>query len=365
MFRQNVLLRLISSSSRSTTSVTKNIFNNAPISTIRPFSVSAKQNAIPPFLWVFVKPISKLAAAFVGRRLRAHFKEFSLRNYIKKHKRNFATGGAGLGTLASIYYVAHLERTPITNRRRFMLFTSKQLQLVENLQTEQLMERHQNAIMAPKSQAVQRTLKVAKRLFAANHKIEGVSEIDWQLTVIDAPEANAFAFPNGHVIVYTGLLDFVKSDDELAMVMAHEMSHAILQHAAEQMSQEQIVAFISASFIFLVWMLIPFDIGAVLMHKASEDLLKLFLELPFSREMEAEADKVGLILAAKACFDVRYGSVFWRRMQSESKNPAPHEFISTHPSHENRAEELDKQMPSALKLRDECNCYKLPRYILT
>ena len=189
-----------------------------------------------------------------------------------------------------------------------------------------------------------RALKVANRLFTSNKDIPEVANIKWKLTVIDADIVNAAAFPSGDLVVFTGLLDFVENDDEMAIIMAHEMSHAILQHAAEEISHSRIVDIIAIGLVLVVWAFLPTDMTALITQLIAEKFLRVGLELPYSRILEKEADKVGLMLAAKACFDVRYSSIFWRRMSQFNEEVVP-EILSTHPANETRAVDLDLLIP--------------------
>lgn len=188
-----------------------------------------------------------------------------------------------------------------------------------------------------------RALKVANRLFVANKELPEVSVINWKLTVIDADICNAAAFPSGDLIVWTGLLDFVENDDELAIILAHEMSHAILQHAAEEISHSRLIDITSIGLAGLVWAFLPSDFTALITQYLADKFLKFVFELPYSRQLEKEADQVGIILAARACFDVRYSSAFWKRM-TEAEGEIP-EILSTHPASETRATDLEELMP--------------------
>lgn len=99
--------------------------------------------------------------------------------------------------------------------------------------------------------------------------------------------------------MFTGLLDFVKNDDELAIILAHEMSHAILQHAAEEISHSRLIDICSIGLAGLVWAFLPSDLTAILTQYLADKFLKFVFELPYSRYLEKEADEVGLTLAAR------------------------------------------------------------------
>ena len=127
------------------------------------------------------------------------------------------------------------------------------------------------------------------------------------MTIIDLPVENAFVLPGGNIFVFQGMLDLCQNDDQLAVILGHEMSHAILGHAAEQITRENFTSMVMLLPMAVLWALLPYDVLAVTCDWMMDRVTDLFLHLPFSRKMELEADKVGLVLAAKACYDVREG----------------------------------------------------------
>lgn len=158
---------------------------------------------------------------------------------------------------------------------------------------------------------------------------------DWSMKVIDDPETvNAWAMAGGKMAVYTGLIDQIKpTDDELAQVLAHEISHALAKHTAEKMS---------------VALATQLGVAAVAASSDSQGALvgaalaaKVAVELPNSRTAEAEADRIGIELAAKAGYDPRAAATLWRKMGALGGARAP-QFLSTHPSPSNREATLAK-----------------------
>ncbi|EGV91705.1 Metalloendopeptidase OMA1, mitochondrial [Cricetulus griseus] len=178
------------------------------------------------------------------------------------------------------------------------------------------MEEFKNDMLPERDPRYLTVKEVVYHLTQCNQDVPGISEINWVIHVVDSPDVNAFVLPNGQVFVFTGLLNSVTDTHQLSFLLGHEIAHAVLGHA-------------------------------------------YMFDRPYSRTLEAEADKIGLQLAAKACVDVRASSVFWQQMEfSESLHGYPKlpEWLSTHPSHGNRAEHLDRLIPQALKLREVCNC---------
>ena len=163
----------------------------------------------------------------------------------------------------------------------------------------------------------------------------------WEVNLIGSKQINAFCMPGGKIAFYSGILDTLKlTDDEAAMVMGHEIAHALREHARERMAKSQITQF-GAS---LLGELVgggryagAFQMGGNL------------LSLKFSRDDESEADVVGLDLAARAGFDPRAGVSLWQKMAAANSR-APLEFLSTHPAGDHRIKEIEKHLPEVMPL---------------
>jgi len=159
---------------------------------------------------------------------------------------------------------------------------------------------------------------------------------EWSVVVIDDPEmVNAWCMAGGRMAIYTGLLEQVKpSDDELAQVMGHEISHALAKHTAEKMSVQ-----IATSVGVAVVGIASDNTGVALTGAALAAMLAV--NLPNSRSAETEADRIGIELAAKAGYDPAAAASLWQKMGSVSKSGPP-QFLSTHPDPENRQQKLAK-----------------------
>lgn len=165
----------------------------------------------------------------------------------------------------------------------------------------------------------------------------------WELALIDDPTINAHVLAGGKVTFYTGLIDNLKlSDDEIAAVMGHEMSHALREHTREKMSQDQVGQLALA----LGGAALGLGEGAMQLAGLAK---QLGLDLPFSRRMESEADVYGLELAARSGYDPRAAVSLWEKMAAKG-GATPPEFLSTHPSPGNRKEELQALVPKVLPL---------------
>lgn len=158
---------------------------------------------------------------------------------------------------------------------------------------------------------------------------------EWSVVVIDDPKmVNAWCMAGGRMAVYTGLLEQVQpTDDELAQVMGHEISHALAAHTAEKMSMR------IATSVGVAAVGVATDSGAALAGAAATAMLAV--NLPNSRSAEKEADRIGIELAARAGYDPKAAATLWQKM-GEVSGSSPPQFLSTHPAPENRQEKLSK-----------------------
>ncbi|RZF36266.1 hypothetical protein LSTR_LSTR017040, partial [Laodelphax striatellus] len=175
---------------------------------------------------------------------------------------------------------------------------------------------------------------VVNSLLGANKDVVYISKIPWKLTVVNKPVVNAFVMVDGHIIVFSGMIDLCQNTDQLAAVLGHELSHVILEHIPEKISNAHLLSIIMMIPLLVIFTIFPLA-KAVLLESLLSHLAQLAITLPFSRKLEVEADEVGMLLAARACFDVREASKLWERMAKKSKGEPP-VFLSTHPSHESR-----------------------------
>lgn len=177
------------------------------------FFHTTRPNHIPPALWVFLRPAANVAAILFGRRIRrwwqqlpAKRREFIIRRLRKYRWYLLATLCTYL-TACSIYYVTHLERTPITGRLRFIAVTPEQYQEVSEEEFQTLLQTYQSHILDPSNPVCRRIRKMAERLLNANSHLQQIHDKKWSITVVDASSIeNAFVLPNGQIFVFTGKL---------------------------------------------------------------------------------------------------------------------------------------------------------------
>ena len=208
----------------------------------------------------------------------------------------------------------------------------------------------------PNAQISQQINTIAARLVDKIDEVEGAlaqehgiqannfaQDFNWQVTVLNSPQANAFALPGGKMAVYTGLVPVAQNGDGMAVVMGHEIAHALMRHGAQRMSRgklEQMAAMgASAGGI---------DPG---IQQAVFSAYGVTSQLPYARGHESSADEVGLLLMAAACFNPDEAVPLWERMAANAGGSSGPEFSSTHPSAESRIEHLRSLLPKAHEYR--------------
>jgi predicted Zn-dependent protease len=225
-------------------------------------------------------------------------------------------------------------QAPVTGRNQLILLPESQDADMGLQAYQQIKQEEKISSDAALNQRVQ---TVGRRIAA----VSGHPEWDWQFTLFDNPEPNAFALPGGKVGVYTGLFKVAQNDAQLAAVMGHEVGHAIARHGAERMSQG------------ILAQLGGVAVGAATGSQAAVDLYSqaatLGVILPYSRGQESEADEIGLMLMAEAGYDPREAVKLWQNFEALAGERPP-EFLSTHPSEGTRIQRLQELMPQALKI---------------
>ncbi|BEJ16005.1 hypothetical protein CspHIS471_0506100 [Cutaneotrichosporon sp. HIS471] len=245
-----------------------------------------------------------------------------------------------------IYYVAHLERVPITGRLRFMDCSPAQESEIGQATYSETMAQFQGQLLPPNHPVTRRVREIAKRIVERNglgrvkegHTLSSIEEVmgswgmgggmesggnisateegnenaEWEVYVVDDSKTmNAFVIPGGKIFVFTGILPVSGNDSGLATVMGHEISHVVARHGAERMS---------------------------------------YMKLPNSRTSESEADDIGLRLMAKACYDPNEAPKVWERMSEMGGGGGSLDIISTHPANRKRIKALEKELPLANEL---------------
>ena len=261
----------------------------------------------------------------------------------------FATLAVVLG-FPTMLALASCATVPVTGRSQLNLIPSSEMLSMSESQYSDFLK--QNKISDDKAATAQ-VNRVGTRIEGAvvsymNSQGLGdkLKDYKWEMNVVESKEVNAWCMPGGKVVVYTGILPVTKSDAGLAVVLGHEIGHAIAQHGSERMSEGLVVQMGGLA------------LGEALKNRPAQTQ-QLWMQafgagaqygvmLPFSRAQESEADRIGLVLMAKAGYDPHEAVTFWQRMRA-SAGEKPPELMSTHPSDERRIADIQKEIPEAMK----------------
>ena len=251
--------------------------------------------------------------------------------------------------LALTAVVYGCTKVPITGRRQLNLMAESE-GMVQSLAAYQdfLKETPPLGSSDPNVQMVrrigQRLSSAATKFLNENGAAERVEGFNWEFNVVDDPTVNAWCMPGGKVVVYTGILPVTKDEPSLALVMGHEIAHAIARHGNERMSQSMAVQGIGMA----AMMSTKPSLGRDILLQSYGVGTGLGM-LAYSRNHESEADKMGLVFMAMAGYDPRKAPQFWQRMAEQGGGQKPPEILSTHPSDERRIADLEAYMPEAMK----------------
>ncbi len=240
---------------------------------------------------------------------------------------------------------------PLTGRKQLSLVSNAEIIPAVNQQYAEVIQQGPLSKNQEQVQLVKRVgLKIQKAVeeyMTSQGLASEIKDFQWEFNLIDDPNTvNAWCMPGGKVAFYTGIMPICKDENGVAVVMGHEVAHAIANHGRERLSTQVAAQFGLNTF------------GALMGQNptAGKELLMQAVGagtgiglLKFSREHESEADRIGLIFMAMAGYDPNSAPAFWERMDAESGGQAPPEFLSTHPSHSTRINDLKGWIPEAMK----------------
>ncbi len=258
-----------------------------------------------------------------------------------------------IGTLGLVgtLLLSGCSDVPMTGRNRVIMMDESQLASLSAKEYTKMLSQAKVSTDLTGTAMLQR---IAKRLIQATEELaheygfaNDLSVYNWEFTLIDDPKmVNAFCMPGGKVVVYTGIMPIAENEEGLAVILAHEVAHAIAKHGNERMSQKSLV-----------------NTGGLLLNEftktSPEETRQLFggvygmgttlgVLLPYSRDHESEADHIGLILMQKAGYDPKAAISFWQRMSANSGGNTPPEFMSTHPSDDTRIAKIKSAIEKGL-----------------
>ncbi|MDR1170896.1 MAG: M48 family metallopeptidase [Bacteroidales bacterium] len=241
---------------------------------------------------------------------------------------------------------------PVTGRRQLSIVSASEMNTMavasykETLDASKLSTNAEQTAMIKRVGA--RISKAVEQYMAEKNMSSAISGFQWEFNLIDdSNTVNAWCMPGGKVAFYTGILPICQDDAGVAVVMGHEIAHAVANHSGERMSQELVVQMGGTAL-------------STALSQKSEQTQQLALSvygagsqvfgiLPYSRLHESEADKMGLIFMAMAGYDPGEAPKFWQRMKAASGGSATPQFLSTHPSDSKRINDLQAGMAEAMK----------------
>jgi predicted Zn-dependent protease len=247
------------------------------------------------------------------------------------------------------FLIAACSTVPITGRRQLSLVSKGEMQSMSYQQYGDFLKTNKVSTDKQSTELVRRVgtriQKAVESYFAGKGMADQLSGYQWDFNLVQNDQVNAWCMPGGKVVVYTGLLPVTKTDAGLAVVLGHEIAHAVAEHGAERMSQEMLAQLGGTALSVAIkdkpaetknlWMSV-YGAGA-----------QVGALLPYSRLHESEADHLGLIFMAIAGYDPNEAVSFWQRMSASKKGQAPPEILSTHPADETRIADLAKELPEA------------------
>jgi predicted Zn-dependent protease len=250
-----------------------------------------------------------------------------------------------------VLFLMGCNTNAITGRKQLHLFPESSLQQQAIVEYRSFLQ--QNNVVATSNSNAAMVKRVGgklataiKKYYASRPKPVNLNNYQWEFNLVQDTQVNAWCMPGGKVVVYTGLLAITQNEAALAVVLAHEITHALAQHGNERMSQMSIAQ--------------GLQVAGNAFTEGNSQLNSIFnnvygpgatvaVLLPNSRKQELEADRFGLIFTAMAGYNPREAIPFWQRMESESVGSKPPEFLSSHPSDANRIAQINKYLPEALK----------------
>ncbi len=249
-------------------------------------------------------------------------------------------------TLIAAVMLSACSSVPITGRKQLNLVNDSEV--LQSSLTSYTSFMKTATVSTQKTQSTQVT-RVGKKIAAAteaylrsNGMESEISNFAWEFNLVKSDEVNAWCMPGGKIVVYEGIMNLVSSDDELAVVMGHEVAHALAKHSNERMSQQVLAQYGAAA------VSVATSGKSYATQQIAQQVYGLGAQYgvmqPFSRKHESEADQIGLILMTMAGYNPDSAVTFWQKMAANSSNSTP-EFLSSHPSHSTRIADIKKWLP--------------------
>ena len=253
-------------------------------------------------------------------------------------------------SIAVILLLSGCSKNMVTGKSQLSLIPEKELQDMAFVQYKEFLSKSNLMSPADKSSLLVKEVgtklsAAVERYFASKNLPDALKGYQWEYNLAKDSIINAWCMPGGKILVYTGILPVTQNANALAVVMGHEVSHALLQHGNQRMSESMLQQLGGVAL-------------SVALSKKPTETQNIFLNaygigteigvmLPFSRKQELEADRFGLIWAAMAGYDINEAIPFWERMQSNTSGEKVPEFLSTHPSNSTRIQKIKQYLTEA------------------
>lgn len=248
-------------------------------------------------------------------------------------------------------FLLSCSTVPLTGRKQLNMIPRGEMHAMSFQQYDEFLTQHPLSRNREQTEMVKRCGRriqgAVEDYFREQGQASQLEGYEWEFNLVESAEVNAWCMPGGKVVFYTGILPITKNETGLAVVMGHEIAHAVANHGGERMTQGLLA-----------------QMGGLALSKALEEQpeqtrnlwlgafglgAQVGVLLPFSRTHENEADHMGLIFMAMAGYDPRQAPAFWERMAAQKGGSAPPEFLSTHPSDKTRITNLKKLVPKAMQ----------------
>jgi len=252
----------------------------------------------------------------------------------------------------ALLFACSCSTVALTGRQQLNLVPDSEMLSTSTQQYDQFMKENQVSTDAAQTQRVKRVgghIQAAVEEYARqNNRTKDLDGYAWEFNLIESKEINAWCMPGGKVVVYSGIMPVCQDDNGLAVVMGHEVAHAVAKHGNERMSQGLLVQMGGTAL-------------QAALHSKPAETQQLWMTafgagaqygvvLPFGRSQESEADHLGLIFMSMAGYDPHHAVEFWQRMSAATgSGDKPPEFMSTHPSDDKRIAAIQNELPEALK----------------
>lgn len=231
-----------------------------------------------------------------------------------------------------IFYFSNLETVPVSGRTRFNVYGAETVRKAGEMEHARLLrelEARGARLLPGWDPRTARVRRVMARLLPFSG-MSGEGGEEWEVFVVDDDRtANAFVLPGGKVFVFSGILPLARNDSGLATVLGHEIAHNLAGHVAERLSQDIGASIVLYSLVVLGGV---FGLGPLIMHFFGGRFLDVAFGFPMSRLQESEADYIGLMMMAEACYDPTEAVGFWARMERATAGHEVPEWMSTHPT---------------------------------